>query len=76
MPMFTQKHYVPIAQMIHAKRVAVHHGSYGGGMSEHAVRLDEINALICELVKLFKQDNPKFRELIFIEACCKDLRDA
>ena len=82
MPMFTQKHYVAIARVIHARRVAIK-ADPGAPMDSSmawahqtatAQELETINDLVVDLVKLFEQDNPKFRSLIFIEECNKDLR--
>lgn len=83
MPMFTQKHYVAIANLIHARRVAVSanpiqpmDASMSYAWKQNAqVQIDAINEITTDLVKLFKADNPKFRDLIFVEACCKDMRD-
>jgi hypothetical protein len=84
MPTFTQKHYVAIAKLIHARRMtvkAVPAVPMDASMSyqhklDTQVRIEEVNEITNDLVKLFKADNPKFRDLIFVEACCQDMRDA
>lgn len=74
--MFTQKHYVAIADLIHARRVAVRKMPTSElVVTEGEARLDEINTMTLALSKLFKADNPKFKEFTFIEACNRDLRE-
>lgn len=69
--MFTQKHYVAIADLIHARRVTIR--AEAGVAAD--VRLDEVNTMTLALSKLFKADNPKFKEFTFIEACNRDLKE-
>lgn len=72
--MFTQQHYVALAALIHKRRVEIQaHPS----IVEVQIRLNAINDLVIEMADLFDRDAPgKFKRLIFIEACCRDLRDA
>ncbi len=72
-PMFTQKYYVAIAKVIHDRRVKLKSTLESMPGPDQDTRLDEINELALQLAKMFAEDNPKFRQLIFIEACCKDL---
>jgi len=80
--MFTQKHYVAIADLIHARRVQIKSvdqklGVYAQGVQQVEIenRLDEVNTMTLALSKLFKGDNPKFKEFTFIEACNRDLKE-
>ncbi len=80
--LFTQKRYVAIADLIHKRRLEVKRpieatGPYHAGVKkvEQDNRLDEINTLTLAPTKLFKEDNPKFKEFTFIEACNRDLKD-
>jgi hypothetical protein len=75
MPMFTQKHYVAIASLIHQRRLAIKTQQEPDYPNEQSAGIDAVNEITNDLVKLFKADNPKFRDLIFVEACCKDMRD-
>ena len=74
--MFTQKHYIAIADVIHARRVAVRKMPTSElVLTEGAARLEEVNELTLAMTKLFKGDNPKFKEFTFIEACNRDLKE-
>ena len=77
--MFTQKHYVAIADLINARRVAIREMPTSelvltrGGLI--VARLEEVNEMTLALCRLFNGDNPRFREFTFIEACNRDLKE-
>jgi hypothetical protein len=77
--MFSLQHYVNIARVIHAERIKVKAGTNVSGIAPDAeeirCQLDAINAVTIALIKLFKEDNPKFRDLLFIAACNDDMRE-
>jgi hypothetical protein len=64
--MFTQSHYVKIADVIRSARTS-HQGT------DVLIKQLAINELTLKLCEMFKRDNPKFNQLIFIEACNGDL---
>lgn len=73
--MFTQKHYIAIADLIHERRKEIK-AQPGGTMTlEGETRLLEVNTMTLAMTKLFKGDNPKFKEFTFIEACNRDLKE-
>ncbi len=41
---------------------------------EGETRLLEVNTMTLAMTKLFKGDNPKFKEFTFIEMCNRDLK--
>lgn len=82
--MFTQSHYVKVADVIRRARtsqqgehvrvdpmVAMDHSAINVVVSQQ--RQIAINELTLKLCEMFKRDNPKFNDLIFIEACNGDL---
>ena len=73
-PLFTQKHYVAIANVIHAQRLAKKANPAKTELAAEA-ELCAINEMTLALSKLFKEDNPKFKEFTFIEACNRDLKE-
>lgn len=76
-PMFTQKHYVALADLIHKRRVYIKKsGSEGETFDQTESRIDELNTLVLALSAIFEKDNPKFKKFTFIEACNRDLKDA
>jgi len=75
--MYTQKHYESMADLIHKRRLAITAAPQAtfGAADEKAVRIDAMNQMVIDMVEMFKRDNPKFRELIFIARCNRDLTD-
>lgn len=78
-PMFTQKHYVAIADVIHERRVEIkevyNDANMRDGNIEQAARLDEVAQITVKMIDLFKKDNPKFKQFTFIEHCNRDLKE-
>jgi len=80
--MFTQKHYVALADLIHKRRVEIK-AREPGLVNGHDVRtpgelarIDELNTMVLALSEVFEKDNLKFKKFTFIEACNRDLKDA
>lgn len=75
--MFTQQHYVAMADLIHQRRVEVKQtwGASEPTQAEGVTRLDELAVMTLAMSKMFKQDNPKFKEFTFIGACNRDLKE-
>lgn len=77
--MFTQKHYVAIADVIHERRVEIkeiyNDANMRDGDIEQAARLDEVAQITVKMIDLFKKDNPKFKQFTFIEHCNRDLKE-
>lgn len=67
--MFTKSQYVVISDLIHARRVKEKPNDSTGE------RLATINEITMDFVKMFQEDNPKFKPFTFIEACNRDLKD-
>ncbi len=67
-PVFTQKHYVAIAEVLHKQRKEIKQHE-----ADQAARLEATNDVTLALCKLFKGDNPKFNDFQFIAACNRDL---
>jgi len=75
--MFTQKHYIAIADLIHERRKEIKLVPPSGedDAERMELRIEAVNEITLDLVKLFKADNPKFKEFTFIEACNRDLKE-
>jgi hypothetical protein len=75
--MFTQKHYIAIADLIHKRRVAVKAKDVASTFANEppSPEIMAINEITLDLCRLFKADNPKFKEFTFIEACNRDLKE-
>ena len=72
--MFTAKHFVCLADVIHQARVkAQDFNPAQGELFDKNTALQTLADLTVDLINLFKQDNPKFDQFKFIEACNKDL---
>jgi hypothetical protein len=67
--MYTQKHYENLADIIQQRRQAI----IQANSSLSNVQLNVLNDLVMSLVTTFKADNSKFRELLFIARCNRDL---
>ena len=83
-PMFTQKHYVALADLIHKRRIAAKEVTFNNNgkcnpVVDEAAKtlvLEHINQLTLDMCSVFEKDNPKFKKFTFIEACNRDLKDA
>ena len=71
--MFTKQHYEKIAELMYSERRKLQR-LYGPKYSE-TPELLAVNDMIMGFVAMFSEDNPKFRELIFIERCNRDLHE-
>lgn len=74
--MFTQKHYVALADLIHKRRLELRASNNPPAELHPADRVDELNLMVLSLAAIFETDNPKFRKFTFIEACNRDLKEA
>jgi hypothetical protein len=61
--MFTAKHYIQIAEVIHQTRLKL----------DTTQGLEAMGEFTHQLIQAFKKDNPKFNQFKFIEAANKDL---
>jgi hypothetical protein len=68
--MFTQKHYQVLADVIYQARKK---SADLPDWDEYVIRTQTLADLTADLIKVFKQDNPKFNQFLFIGAACKDL---
>lgn len=73
-PMFTQKHYVALADLIHKRRLSIR-TEFPKLEPNASDRIDELNTMVLALSVVFEQDNPKFKKFTFIEACNRDLKE-
>jgi hypothetical protein len=71
--MFTQQHYEKIADLMHSERVKLRR--LHGPKYTETPELLALNDMTMGFVAMFNKDNPKFRELIFIGRCNRDLHE-
>jgi len=69
--MFTQTHYLHLADMIKAQRISIDQRKHCGVLDDDQAECmhDAMNELQHQMILHFKTDNPKFKEFLFIEAC-------
>ncbi len=78
MPLFTQKHFVVLADVIHHNRLKIKAHAAApeqGEMFDKDLALQAVADLTMDLITHFKADNPKFDQFKFVEAAHKDLND-
>lgn len=75
--MFTQTHYIAIAKVIHERRLKITAQPQAtfGEADTKAVSLEAIAGLTADMIEMFKADNKKFNQFLFIEAAHADLKD-
>lgn len=71
--MFTQQHYEKTADLINSKRLEIR--ARLGRDYLTSLEITTLNDLTMGFVAMFRKDNPKFKELIFIERCNRDLNE-
>lgn len=69
--MFSQQHYEAIAKVLRETRIEISREDVTPDGKQvdpilHGAKMDAIGALQLKLHTLFKKDNPKFKELLFI----------
>jgi hypothetical protein len=70
-PMFSKQHYESVAQMLNRQRRTIR----ANGMitdADRQIELRALNDVVMGFVAMFKKDQAKFRELLFIGACDND----
>ena len=72
---FTQKHYESLAKTIREQRDGVQ-SDLGLSSDERANLLAGISMVTIGLVELFRKDNPRFKDLVFIGVAHGDLAQA
>ena len=77
MPSFTTKHYDAVARVQYEARKAAMSSDPVSRISDNNLtlnaRLEQINEITLSLCKMFERDNPKFKQMMFIAACNRDL---
>ena len=68
--MFTKQHYVAVANLLRQHRAQL---LANPTSAIEQARIDEHNDVVMRFVGLFKADNPKFKDLVFIGEACADV---
>ena len=72
--MFTQQHYIVLAEVIHQRRIKIKSDAVlGKSCPVDQIKLEAIDDLTIDLMALLQRDNKKFNKLLFIAASSKDL---
>jgi hypothetical protein len=66
-PMFTKQHYEAVAKLLSSQKDDARSSAMTA--AERTEQLNTLNETTMRFMNLFKRDNPKFKDLIFIGEC-------